>query len=276
MRTIVGSRPSPSLVISMLALFVALTGTATALNGQSVIDHNDLQPHVVHTGKIHGGAVTTPKLAGGAVTTAKLADGAVTNAKIDNGQVTTAKIAPAAVTFSRIAGGAVGTSRIAQGAVIADKLAGGAVTTPKLADRAVTNAKIDDGQVNAAKLSTNAVTTPKIAGGAVSTSRLAGRAVTVPKLNAATGVVTVNFGEIQGTICEEATVSAPGVTPSDNIILTLDHTVVTTNTSNTPGIVWFAKQHDVPGFFRVIACNINSAFDFNPPAAPLRYLAIHP
>jgi hypothetical protein len=265
MRGIIGRRPSPSLVISMLALFVALTGTATALNGQNMIDHNDLQAHVVHTGKIHGGAVTT----------AKLADKAVTNAKIDDGQVTTAKIAPAAVTFSRIAGGAVGTSRIAQGAVIADKLAGAAVTTPKLADKAVTNAKIDDGQVNAAKLSTNAVTTPKIAGSAVSTSRLAVQAVTVPKLNAATGVVTVNFGAFQG-VCREATVSAPGVTPSDNIILTPDHTVVTTNTSDTPGIVWFAKQHDAPGFFRVIACNINSAFNFNPPPAALRYLAIHP
>jgi hypothetical protein len=46
----------------VLALFVALSGTATALSGRNNVDHNDLQRHVVHTGKIHNGAVNSKKV----------------------------------------------------------------------------------------------------------------------------------------------------------------------------------------------------------------------
>lgn len=56
-------QPSPALVVSSLALFIALAGTGIALPGKNKIDHNDLQRHVVHTGKIHNGAVRGSKLA---------------------------------------------------------------------------------------------------------------------------------------------------------------------------------------------------------------------
>jgi hypothetical protein len=63
MRRIVQSRPSPSLVISVLALFVALGGSAYALSrGEVKAKH------------IASGAVTTPKLRGEAVTGAKVRD----------------------------------------------------------------------------------------------------------------------------------------------------------------------------------------------------------
>ena len=65
-------RPSPSLVISILALFIALGGSAYAASK-------------VGTKDIKKNAVTAIKIKKGAVTTAKIKDNAVTGAKLDEG-----------------------------------------------------------------------------------------------------------------------------------------------------------------------------------------------
>ena len=46
--------PSPSLVVSCVALIVALAGTAVALPGKKVIDKNDLKKNVVKSKNIKG------------------------------------------------------------------------------------------------------------------------------------------------------------------------------------------------------------------------------
>jgi hypothetical protein len=65
-----GKRPSPSLVISILALFVALGGSAYAAGK-------------IGTKNIKNNAVTAAKIKKNAVTTAKIKNGAVTGAKIN-------------------------------------------------------------------------------------------------------------------------------------------------------------------------------------------------
>jgi len=67
-------RISPALVISVIALFVALgTGAYAGIK---------LGKNAVKTKSIKNGAVTEPKIAGGAVTSGKLANGAVTADKL--------------------------------------------------------------------------------------------------------------------------------------------------------------------------------------------------
>ena len=46
MRSLLRRRPSPALVVAMLALLVALGGTATGLPGKKTIDKNDLRKRV--------------------------------------------------------------------------------------------------------------------------------------------------------------------------------------------------------------------------------------
>jgi hypothetical protein len=70
-------RVSPSLVISVLALFVALGSSAYAVKVK-------LGKNVVKTKSIKNGAVTEPKIADGAVTSGKLAGGAVTADKLSS------------------------------------------------------------------------------------------------------------------------------------------------------------------------------------------------
>lgn len=66
--------PSPAMLVALVALFVALGGSAYAVNA-------------IGTNQIKNGAVTTPKLANNAVTTAKVSSGAIARAKIRDGAV---------------------------------------------------------------------------------------------------------------------------------------------------------------------------------------------
>ena len=65
-------RPSPSLVISILALFVALGGSAYAA---SKVGTKDIKKNAVTAIKIKKNAVTTAKIKGNAVTGAKVDEG---------------------------------------------------------------------------------------------------------------------------------------------------------------------------------------------------------
>ncbi len=72
--------------IALLALFVALGGSALAVN-KATVGSKDIKKNAVTTKKIKNAAVTTRKLADAAVTTTKLADDAVTSGKIGAGQI---------------------------------------------------------------------------------------------------------------------------------------------------------------------------------------------
>jgi len=74
------NKPSPSLVISILALFVALGGSAYAA---SKVDTKDIKNKAITTAKIKKNAITTAKIKNEAVTGAKIKEaslGAVPNA----------------------------------------------------------------------------------------------------------------------------------------------------------------------------------------------------
>ena len=126
------SRPSPALAISLVALFVALSGSAVALQGKNSIDHNDLRKHVVHRGKIHNQAVTSAKVADESLLATDLALDSVTSAEIATNAVGLAEIATSAVGAAEIAANAVDQDEIENGSVGTSELAGGAVTVSKL------------------------------------------------------------------------------------------------------------------------------------------------
>ena len=125
-------RPSPGLIVAVIALVVALTGTAIAAPANSVkskhivdltIKAKDIRDLAITTAKLADQAVTTPKLADAAVTTPKLADSAVDSAKIADftvgdqdlagNSVYTDKIGPETIASQDIAEDAVGGSELA-------------------------------------------------------------------------------------------------------------------------------------------------------------------
>jgi hypothetical protein len=80
-----------SLAISLVALFVALGGTALAV---SKIGSSQIKNGAVTSTKLHAAAVTSAKIKAGAVTTAAIADNAVTSSKVADGSLTAGDVAP--------------------------------------------------------------------------------------------------------------------------------------------------------------------------------------
>lgn len=72
-------RPSPALVISLLALFIALGGSAYAANqlAKNSVGAKQLKKNAVTAAKIKKNAVTTPKIKNNAITGAKINEGSL-------------------------------------------------------------------------------------------------------------------------------------------------------------------------------------------------------
>ena len=76
------SRPSPALLVAVIALVAALAGSAVALPGKNKVDKNDIKKGAITKKAIKKGAVTKKAIKKGAVTEVALGDASVTAAKI--------------------------------------------------------------------------------------------------------------------------------------------------------------------------------------------------
>ncbi len=98
MRTFRLGRPSPALVISIVALIVALGGTSYAAFSvpKNSVGSKQLRKSAVTTKKIANGAVTDVKIGRGAVTSAKIANATITGKQINLGKLGTVPTATSA------------------------------------------------------------------------------------------------------------------------------------------------------------------------------------
>jgi hypothetical protein len=75
-------KPSPAMIVAILALIVAMAGGAyAAAVPKNSVGSKQLKKNAVKTGKIVNGAVNSNKIANSAVTSGKIADKAVTSGK---------------------------------------------------------------------------------------------------------------------------------------------------------------------------------------------------
>jgi len=112
--------PSPALILSALALFVALGGTATALSGKWSVKRDDIAPKAVGTKQIADRSVTAHKLHAGSVYSSQLADKVVGPWKLRLGS--TAIAAGESSTTSTVPvdlGGPTATVQVPDGGMVA-------------------------------------------------------------------------------------------------------------------------------------------------------------
>jgi hypothetical protein len=69
--------PSAPMVISCIALFVALSGSAVALQGKNTVDSGDIKPSAVKTADVADQAITSTKVDANAISSSDIEDGTV-------------------------------------------------------------------------------------------------------------------------------------------------------------------------------------------------------
>ena len=73
MHSVSGRRPSPAMLVAVIALVAALAGTATALPGKNTVDKNDIKKNAVKSKQIKKGQVKSVDIGDGQVAAADLA-----------------------------------------------------------------------------------------------------------------------------------------------------------------------------------------------------------
>ena len=162
------------------------SGGLQAENVQDAIDAIQVEIEGISQGSVADGSITTIKLdqtsGTEAVTTATIRNGAVTNLKLATDSVTTAKIS--------------------NGSVTTDKLGATSVTLAKMANNSVGTSQLVDGAVTTNKIGASAVTYAKTSG--------------VQQKHTAT---SCNLS-VLGSSVHTWTVSVPGVTASNSVVVT--------------------------------------------------------
>jgi hypothetical protein len=139
-------RPSPALVISCLALFVALAGSAVAAKVASVSSR-----------QIVDGTVRTVDLRDNAVKSPKIADGTVTADDLGTDSVNSDEIAKDAVKSDEIAENAVASPEVAPDSLTAGDLGPNSVTSSEVADQSLTQDDLGPDSVGSSEIQAGAI-----------------------------------------------------------------------------------------------------------------------
>jgi hypothetical protein len=102
-------KPSPSMAVALLSLFIALTGVATAGKTKTV----KLKPNQVKAVNIAPGAVTEDKLADSAVTSRSIRTGSVVEGKIKESAVTETAMATNSINAEALRDSIVNPAKLA-------------------------------------------------------------------------------------------------------------------------------------------------------------------
>lgn len=173
-------RPSPAIVISCLALFLAFTGSALAV-GKNTVRSAQIVDSTIRTVDLRDNAISSPKIA----------DATVTATDLGTDSVGSDEIAKDAVNSDEIAKDAVKTDEIADNAVASPEVAPDSLSAGDLAANSVGSSEVADQSLTQADLATNSVGETEVAADAISADELT--TVTVR-----TNATTINNGDTGG------------------------------------------------------------------------------
>ena len=166
-------------VTGLVAIFIALSGTAYAVDGplagvnqvgsediiNGEVKENDLGANAVKTGKVADESLTAADLALGAVGSAEVANESLTGDDIQNASLNGGEISPATLGIREIIGNSLTHQVIADDAIRTNELAAGAVTPADLGPNVIP--ADGTGANGSTKLATDSVDFDEVASGAI-------------------------------------------------------------------------------------------------------------
>ena len=152
-------KPQPSTVIAVVALFVALAGSAYAAQ--------KIGKNKVKSKHIKDGQVFSVDVADLGIATVDLADNSVNSAKVAADSLAANDLANNSVGTGELADNSVNSAKVAADSLAAIDLANNSVGTGELADNAVTNAKVADNAIGSAEVAADSLGAGDLATGSV-------------------------------------------------------------------------------------------------------------
>jgi hypothetical protein len=126
-------RPSPALVISCLALFIALAGTAFAAGvGKNTVRSPQIVDGTIRTVDLRDNAVAAGKIAPNAVENTEIAENAVDSRAVAPDSLTASDLGPASVTSSEVADQSLTSNDLGPDSVGSSELQAGSVRASEL------------------------------------------------------------------------------------------------------------------------------------------------
>jgi hypothetical protein len=227
-------RPSPAMVVALLALFVALDGPATAAR---LIDGKSIRQNSITSSRIRNRTLGTQDLSRRALTT-----------------------------LERTPKASVGSAELRPKAVDATKLADSAVGASALAARSVDASKLGDASVGSVALAPAAVTPSKIADGAVGAAAVADGGLQAPDIGDFFGSMSVDFLPFKLNECQKAEEPSPTPTAAGGQAQIGDDVIIVTPASGFSDLITVTANPGVNNSLRLIACRVGK--DPSDPADP--------
>jgi hypothetical protein len=126
-------RPSPALLISCVALFMALAGSAYAVGiGKNTVRSPQIVDGTVRTVDLHENAVDASKLAPNSVTNSQLAENAVTSSKVADASLTGQDVADGSLTGQDVNDGSLTSADIADHSLTGQDIAPDSIRASEL------------------------------------------------------------------------------------------------------------------------------------------------
>ncbi len=138
-------RPSPAMVISSLALFVALSGSSYAA----------IKANTVGAKQIKANAVATSELKDGSVGTGDVADGAITGADVANESLRSEDVS--GLGAADVSDGSIGLGDLSAESVDGSKIVDGSVATGDVADESLLGEDVLDGTLTGADVQDDSI-----------------------------------------------------------------------------------------------------------------------
>lgn len=113
MRRLAKNRPSPAMIVALVALFVALGGVSYAALAKNSVGTKQLKKNAVTTVKIKNNAVNGAKVADGSLTGADVAAGSLTGTNLADGSVGLADLGSDSVDSAKVVNGSLKAGDVA-------------------------------------------------------------------------------------------------------------------------------------------------------------------